>query len=127
MNTELIARLEAAEVGARELDAMIWDIEDDRPRWSVGDDFPIYKQAPEDNVAFEGPPSYTTSIDSALALASRVITNLGPIDLTIMGSAEVSIHSNDPCDNPLASAFGKSPALAICIAILRALDAQEQK
>lgn len=65
---------------------------------------------------------WTTSLDAALALAERVLPEHGPIDLTIMGSAKVTIWSNDPCGRDLSDAFGHTPALALCIAVLKAVS-----
>lgn len=112
-HTELIARLEAAEVGSRELDAEVWDIEDDRPRWSFGDDFPIYKRDPDDSVAFDSPPPYTTSLDAALALAERVGLKPALALMTVMAGANCG-----------AGSTVADLARYACIAILKALDAK---
>jgi len=57
----------------RELDALIWGIEDTRPLAAAGGDRPIYKQCPDDAVAFDSPPPFTASIDASLALVERVL------------------------------------------------------
>ena len=106
--TDLITRLEkaaeeAAE-GSRELDRAIWhELEFDSRRE------PTHC------------PSYTTSIDAALALAERVpvAPYTGPITLTIAGSGQAYIDHSDPCRMGV-QAFGNTPALALCIAILKA-------
>lgn len=99
---ELIARLEAAEAGSIELDVAIWDA---MGGWSVSH-----------------PPAYSSSIDAALALAERVLPDhmRGPISLCIAGSAEAYIDHVDPCGDSV-KAFGKTPALALCICILWAI------
>lgn len=68
----LLARLEAAEAGSVKLDAELWDLIDARPREDIGFG-PIHKRDPEDAVAFDRPPPFTTSIDAALALVERVL------------------------------------------------------
>lgn len=121
-HAELIARLEAAEVGSRELDALIWDIEDSRPRHSLDGDFPTYKQDPDDSVAFDSPPSYTTSLDAAIALAERVLP-LGSWRIEREGAifwAKIWWGREGKAGHKYA--YAKTPAIALCVAILKALD-----
>lgn len=122
MSGELIAKLESASEGSRELDAAIADLFDPLPDQHDGYDgrWPF---AEGSEFSLKTPP-VTTSIDAALALAERVIKVRGPIDLTIMGSAQVVIHNADACGNPLAETYGHTPALAICAALLRASAAE---
>lgn len=105
----LIARLEAAEVGSRELDYAIkaW-LEPIDEFWAL-------------RVAAD----WTTSLDSAIALAERVVPGaeiwIGRID----GQWEADC---EPVGCEKHSRFvdhkGRTPALALCTAILRA-KAQE--
>jgi hypothetical protein len=99
----LIARLEAAEAGSRELNG-------DVASATVG------------FMAWDGEP-ITQSLDAALALAERVLPDhmRGPISLCIAGSAEAYIDHVDPCGDSV-KAFGKTPALALCICILWAIQ-----
>lgn len=126
---EVIERLEAASEGSRELDCQIAVAVDgyfempSRYGWEA----PDYGYVDDEGARVEPGhggdqlvPRYTTSLDASLALAERTIAERGPIDLSICGSAQVVIHNNDPCGNPLATAFGNTPALALCIAILKA-------
>jgi hypothetical protein len=71
-------------------------------------------------------PEFTTSLDAALALAERVLKPpyTGPISLTIAGSGQAYIDHIDPCGMGV-QAFGRTPALALCLAILKATN-QEQ-
>lgn len=149
----LVQRLEAAEVGSRELDAQVWCIENGSTfkkmlpvpgfpgrhfsfRTSVGDiGFHGRDQAPVHH--------YTTSLDAALALAERVlpgmcVENLGEMRdsgrmtghwLCQLGPrgprrrlTEITVEAlRAVADaNPLVSA--PTPALALCIAILRAVQ-----
>lgn len=101
---DLIEKLQKTEAGSSELDVAILRTLADH-HFSAG---PV--------------PAYTTSLDAALALADRVVKRRGPIDLSICGSAQVMIHHQDPCGNMLASAFAATPALALCIAILKAKE-----
>jgi len=101
----LIARLEAAEVGSRELDKEIlaafgftwrgmayWNCEDEM--WS-------------------GPSALTRSLEAALALAERTgvrrLWNLWKSNSGYVASFEGDIYSRS-----------STPALALCIAVLRA-------
>jgi hypothetical protein len=128
--TDLIKRLEEAEAGSRDLDALICVTTNDRPPWA--------RRAPEQLVVNgscvtlgkdgAGWPSesYTTSLDSALALAERVLPGWG---------WEIS---HDDCIGNYYAWVGKdfylrgpqehlrgiqeTPALALCIAVLKATD-----
>ena len=113
-NTSLIARLESAGEGSVELDREVWT--------ACG-------MAPQFHGPFDAAgkgvwngPHLSHSLDAALALAERVIEKRGPIDISIMGSAQVTIHADDPCANVLADAYAATPALALCLAILRASE-----
>jgi hypothetical protein len=119
MNSALIAKLESASEGSRELDLTI-ATRLERKLWLRGSGHNTVERNGRQVVI----PHYTASIDAALALAERVIKVRGPIDLTIMGSAQVVIHNADPCGNPLAETYGHTPALAICAALLRASAAE---
>ncbi|WP_278070511.1 hypothetical protein [Brevundimonas sanguinis] len=85
MTADLIARLEAAEVGSRELDALIW-LRFNRPEysggvkalemrgWYDGRGHMILETDTGEEVADDlGIGNYTTSLDAALALAERVL------------------------------------------------------
>lgn len=68
----------------------------------------------------------TASVDDALALVERVKPPwVGIIHLSIAGSGQASIESAGPCDSRWAQAFGETPALAICLALVRALIASK--
>lgn len=102
-HAELIARLEAAEVGSRELDYVVENalgqarfIEPEK-----------YDPGSMDHVRVHRP--VTTSLDAALALASRLRVHGDRLLFEVLEAGEFK---------------SGSPALAICIAILKALDAQ---
>ena len=101
--TSLIEKLEGAEVGSRELDCAIWTA---TGGW--------------DHVG--RPPTFSTSLDAALALAERVLDERGPININIClaGSAQVVIDSVGACDPVMAQVVARTPALALCAAILHA-------
>lgn len=66
--SDLIARLEAGEVG-RGIDAALWMLIDDRPLEEVGPEpYPCYKRDPNDAVAFDICPPFTASRDTAASL-----------------------------------------------------------
>lgn len=109
MNTELIARLEAAEVGSFDLDYVVW--------FSVDDE--------------EGPTNCTTSLDAAIALAERVLPHWYVYRISDernhMSCPGWGAGLGERNGMRIEYARAKTSALALCIAILRALGAQEQK
>lgn len=66
-------------------------------------------------------PAPSQSIDAALALAERTLGRIGPISLVIAGSAEAYIDHAVPCGEGV-KAFGNTPPLALCTAILMMKD-----
>lgn len=112
MSNELIARLEAAEVGSRELDAYVecashgWHIAGWNAGWYLAEVCGAVQQMPP-------PFPYTTSLDAAIALAIRLFGEVAALDLLyqVLGWSKPSV---------------RSLPIALCIAILRALDAQGQ-
>ena len=115
----LIARLEAAEAGSRSLDDEV-GVALFPPRWVPypGVEGAMYN-AEQQKMAWT--VGCTTSIDAAKALIERVLPGR-VITLEMAGSAEAYIHG-DPCE-PTIKAFGNTPALAMCIALLRAKEAK---
>ena len=124
-HSELVARLEGASEGSRELDAAIADTFDPVPdqydgfrgRWPFVDGSPFSDQT----------PPVTTSLEGALALAKRVLpgwrrhlnelppsTGLGWEATVWTDAADLSVH---PTRAP-------TPALAMSIAVLRAKEPQ---
>lgn len=136
MNAELIARLEAAEVGP-DLDASICVLlqyggpnSDGATNVRTDGDWEgdlLFEQGSDE--CCNPIPAVTTSLDAALALAERVLPGwyFGvqanrrwemPDDWTAcIAPPKVRDGSEVEADAP-------SPALALCIAILRALDSQ---
>ena len=132
----LIARLEAAEVGSRELGhevllALGWhrnqigNFYGPLYQWSSPDHSPHLIRGDEDNL-----PNPALSLDAALALAERVLPGW---NWTLLSERERLANSDDPrpyaglkrrgppmADEGYASASASTPALAFCIAILRA-------
>ena len=67
--SELIARVEKASGQSRELDGLIFKVVFEKPGDVWSDDFGgWHRQDPDDHCAFEPPPSFTASIDTALTL-----------------------------------------------------------
>ena len=93
----LIERLEAAEVGSRELDVEMWEA---TRGWN----------------GVNHPPCFTTSLDAALALAERLNLN-GPLVIHRNGPAEWGVTYVDD-----DTVYAPTPALALCIAILKAKE-----
>lgn len=127
MATDLITKLEEAGEGSRALDGAICLLLSQQPEWATKHCAPrqpeLWTDGKPGTWAREWlSPRYTTSLDAALALAERVIKVRGPIDMSIMGSAQVVILAADPCANALAEVTASTPALALCAAILRASE-----
>lgn len=142
MTPGLIERLEAAGEGSRELDREIasecgWTNLDVPTFWvkSVCDAAGF----PPGTAQATPLPHYTTSLDAALALAERVGWRLYKLDASIISRSSVMLQSVDdrPRVDPdsgatlmgkdFAVGSSKTPALALCIAILKARATQEQK
>jgi len=102
-HTSLIARLESAGEGSRELDeAVIRTLTDAQVVARFGD----FEWRPEGVGIWRAMPSPTTSVDAALALAERVLPKVW-WEMT-------AAHGE--------RAAGKTPALALVAAILRASE-----
>ena len=121
--TSLIEKLEGAEVGSNALSDQVLSacgyVEtrfpmDSCPYW-------VHPSAPK-TVLSVSQESVTTSLDAALALAERVLDQRGPININIClaGSAQVIIDSVGPCDPRMAQVVARTPALALCAAVLSA-------
>lgn len=107
----LIARLESGEI-SREFDGEIWKAVEPEGDWHLFDDGLWCKRDPKDPIAFDPPPKFTTSIDAALSLvpadmAWAVNSSANPGEFR----AEVDFGESE---------WAASPALALCIAALRA-------
>jgi len=111
----LIERLEAAPEGNRELDAELYTA-----LWPQG----VYEAPHTAEDCFERTPPYTTSLDAALTLIDKekfpilVLQGMGPAGFYArVGMRDVSV----------AALYGEgvapTPALALCIAALKARDA----
>jgi hypothetical protein len=118
--TELVARLEVAEAPCRDLDAEIGRAFGGQVIARFGD----YDWRAEGHGIWRALPMFTRSLDDTLALAGRVLVApyVGPISLTIAGSGQAYIDHTDPCRIGV-QAFGNTPALALCLAVLKATTA----
>lgn len=119
--TSLIEKLEGAEVGSVELDALIYSHlnctliprrADYRPR----------RRWPDGSMTHQR--KVTTSLDAALALAERVGIRPYQADASIKGRWSWMVVTESRLGNleanPYARATASTPALALCAAILRA-------
>lgn len=109
----LIERLEAAEVGSRELDAAIW--------------YALIETCggKPDRDMIDRWPAYTTSLDAALALAERVLPGCCPgVSQNVHSGVWFSWlgYSDEGVPRLYADAFGKTAAVSVCIAILKAKE-----
>lgn len=123
----LIERLEQATEGSRELDGEIFRLVypcQDPAHWHRFQDAWAH-QDHEDAIAYEMANFYTTSLDAALTLVPEgdewVVSNHGQIGLENLAFAGVygAAIPGSSCDTNAAS-----PALALCIAALKARSAQ---
>lgn len=120
--SSLIARLEAAAGGSQALtDDTLRAMGFTTKRYPMDSD--RYWIVPGDE-RHPLPPwcdKITVSLDAALALAERVLELRGPININVClaGSAQAQIYPDDPCGVHV-QAVASSPALALCIAILKA-------
>jgi hypothetical protein len=107
--TDLIKRLEEAEEGSRELDISL----------AMETTHPYGFDSEREIDAYPHP---TTSIDDALALAERVLPGwCWMIERHKNGTATAGLHEwNAYCEADQFTA--NTPALALCIAILKATD-----
>lgn len=118
----LIARLEAAEAGSAELDYLI---DEALSEWrNIGGGFAVHKVTGERRRnSFDCSAPVTTSLDAALALAERVLPGW-QITLSTKGGEMPPWVQIYPLpleeDNYLDPEFAATPALALCIAILKA-------
>ena len=96
---DLIKRLEEAEAGSRELDLAIWS-----SQGFIG-------------TLGEKMGCVTTSLDAALALAERVLPGWDFIIGRTNGG--LTVHAQV---GPEEMQFGNTPALALCIATIRAYE-----
>lgn len=119
MNAELIARLEAANVGDLDLSADVIE--------ATGT--PVPRDVPITWLEGHECAPVTTSLDAALEMAERVLP---------LGSWALKSAPNQDCLATLyftdykfvsrcKTAYGRTSPLALCIAILRALDQGEEK
>lgn len=110
--SDLITRLEAAKGPDQAID---WELHVLRGLEGVG--------------MYGAHPAYTTSLDAALALAARVLPKHhvnGLVDRRHVLSCSDWMATLSPLEpqDVGAHGFGPTPALAICIALCRALQAQ---
>jgi hypothetical protein len=115
MNNDLIARLEAATEGSRELDIAVGRAageEVDLERDQHGR--PLFRLARD---AWGILPHYTTSLDAALTLVPEGHLHWYVGRWPIGYRAEICRHHQTPPHIPM---IGATPALALCIAALRA-------
>ncbi|SFS42809.1 hypothetical protein [Brevundimonas viscosa] len=143
---ELIERLEKAEAGSRELDGLLarrfgWHrVEPRHARnraggWIAPEDFMGLNSDGSPRLdslhgtdIHRDPPRLSQSLDAALALAERVLPGwccaTGGKLARGHRDAFARVDTPDGCD--FEEAYASTPALALCIAILRALRTTEQ-
>jgi hypothetical protein len=136
----LIARLEAAEVGSRELDAEIavltrWPALGNIPHWVHDEEMEVRSRG---NIGFKNLPGnpaewtsplVTTSLDAALALAERVLPGwVTTLDGPDKGRWYASVSIPTRTSRTVGGHFyarAPRPALALCAAILKAREASQ--
>lgn len=119
----LIVRLEAAEAGSRELDAAISDELD--PIANQHDGYPGRWPFAEGSPLSLRTPAVTTSLEAALALAERVLPGWawGVSNVPGLISDGILYQPDGLGGFSTSVRVGhKTPALALCLAILRAIQ-----
>lgn len=111
--TALIARLEAAETGSRELHAAFARVIAGSPtdHW-----YALFGEWVTDDTV----PAYTSSLDAALALAERVCPAMMWSAHPACPGVTMGYHVPRSFGNGEQWATAPTPALALCIAILKA-------
>lgn len=134
--SDLLARVEAATGGDRELDARIVAHFNDallKP-YPPTDDFgpknrwQFWSLDGKHFIGNEGTPRfkiepYTASLDASLALVERVLPNAERIDVRTFPTMKSHSAEVWPNDEEFKRASGRTPALALCAALLKALIA----
>ena len=126
--SELVARLEAASVGSRELDALIWPLHPGFKRQS-GQHYT--DEALEREWRQIAAPDYTTSLDAALALAERVLPGVRVVTDSACketgrpAAGFVFSQQGEKINGVMND--GATVALALCASILKASTAGSNK
>lgn len=135
----LIVKLEAATEGSRELDARLWAERDNRDvrRGDDGSLLARSKTEPHDECLILYPngrpdttiPTYTTSLDAALTLVPenreyRICKHRGGERSTMPGIWYEAVTFDYELDLVTGGKTRSTPALALCIAALKAEKAQ---
>ena len=140
MLDDLIARVEAAEAGSRELDCMI-SVElrvlsphMDVAPWAVNWTGPyatkggrVYLVHSDGSLGPNWtPPPLTTSLDAALGLVERKLPGIcWGVEIGLGGFDAYVSRNRVGTGHWLSEAFGKTPALALILALLRALASKD--
>lgn len=122
--TSLIEKLEGGETGSRELDWLIADATG-HPSFARKIEG-IWPPFMERSRADKDVPAYSTSLDAALALAERVLPGARVMVERFHDGKGWTMVQCDP-ESAKIMTDGNTPALALCIAILRATQAEDGK
>jgi len=132
-HSELVARLEGASEGSRELDVLIGSVNGYRNRFTgrLLSEALADPEMHDEAMQWEGVPYCTTSLDAALALAERVLPGwavtmvhrpaIQTITATIFPEGDDSYGA---VDDRAGRAYAKTLPLALCASILRATATQ---
>lgn len=118
---QLVARLEAASAGSRELDCLIHEWQ--RPEYTPAMRGMYYGEATGEYFCDDGvfaAPAYTTSLDAALALAERAL----PGSVAVLNTHDRSVlFALSPVHMAAKTTKAATLPLALCIAVLKATTA----
>jgi hypothetical protein len=127
-HSELVARLEGASEGSRELDALVWLAINPNGEIDVKrtgrTEVPAWRCRIPGSIknSWTSPQPVTTSLDAALALAERVLGSKAHVWQIVRFFDRHSVQFGDHLTLP--SGEGATAPLAACIALLRAKEPQ---
>lgn len=116
---DLIERLEKASGPDRELDWRIAEKFDIPERWPTSALWPPFMPKSKYDKSI---PSFTASIDAAVALVERVLPGW---NWWLGGIGRAAVDRKDP--HSRFEAINASPAIALCLALLRAKEARAEE
>lgn len=142
-------RLEKATEPSREIDCLLYGNlhrsrsawravclrDGDRPASVANSAWCVLRETIEGHATTIDPPEYTASLDAALSLVERVLpgrditleTSEQMMDGQVHRVCDATIGAMPYSDGKATFAYGLSPALALCLALIKAKQAEEPR